>query len=111
MDRFGRVRVSVLVDVTVIALDTLLVGVELSNVMVVVGLSDASPALVVGASAAEVPAMVAVGDVVVVGTPGMIALTGGCDDPGVVCSRLAITVVPLLTGIVRKMTTICFLKV
>lgn len=72
-----------MVDLTVMALETPLVGVERSDVMLVVGLPDATPALMVRASAVEVPATVVVGGVVVDGTPGTpgtpetIMLTGG----------------------------------
>lgn len=72
-----------MVDLTVMALETPLVGVERSDVMLVVGLPDATPALMVRVAAVEVPAMVVVGGVVVDGTPGTpgtpetIMLTGG----------------------------------
>lgn len=55
--RLGRVRVSVLVEVTVVALETPVVAAERCNVTVVVGLLDESSALMVGAWVAEVPAM------------------------------------------------------
>lgn len=78
--------VSVLVVIAVIALEMpLLLEVKRSDVVVVMGLAGAASALVVRALAAEVPAMMVVGVVVVDGTPGTSVLTVGCKDASVVC--------------------------
>lgn len=91
----------------VIALETPLVGVKRSGVVAVAGLAGVASALVVTALAAEVPAMMVVGvvgEVVVEGIPGTSVLTAGCEDAGVVCPWLAVTVVFWMTGSVQKMT-------
>lgn len=99
-----------MVDITVIALETPVVAVERSDVMVVVGLPDVSPALMVRVSAAEVLAIVVMDGMVVEGTLDTTVLTGFCEDPAVVCSWRAVIVVFSVAGIVRKMITICSSK-
>lgn len=95
---------------TIIALETPLVGVKRSGVVVVAGLAGVASALVVTALAAEVPAMMVVGVVgvvvveVVEGIPGTSVLTAGCEDAGVLCPWLTVTVVFWMTGSVQKMT-------
>lgn len=100
---------------SVIALESPLVGVKRSDVVVVVvaglvgsaGLAGVASAFVVTASAADVPAMMVVGvvgAVVVEGIPGTSVLTAGCEDAGVVCPWLAGTVVFWMTGSAQKMT-------
>lgn len=93
---------------SVISLETPLVGVKRSGVVVVAGLAGVSSGLVVTALAAEAPAMMVVGMVgvvvVVEGIPGTSVLTAGCEDAGVVCPWLAVTVVFWMTGSVQKMT-------
>lgn len=105
---------------SVIALESPLVGVKRSDVVVVVvagsaglvgsaGLAGVASALVV--TAAEVPAMMVVGVVVVEGIPGTSVLTAGCEDAGVVRPWLAGTVVFWMTGSAQKMTKNFSLKI
>lgn len=89
---------------SVIALVTPLVGVKRSDVVVVAGLAGVASALVVMGLAAEVPAMMVGGVVVVEWIPGTSVLTAGCEDAGVVCPWLAVTVVFWMTGSVQKIT-------
>lgn len=94
----------------VISLEMPLVEMKCSGVVVVAGLAGVASALVVTALASEVPAMMVVGVVGVVGVvvvegiPGTSVLTAGCEDAGVLCPWLTVTVVFWMTGSVQKMT-------
>lgn len=98
-------------------METPLVGLKRSGVVLVVGvaavagLAGVASALVITALVAEVPATMVVGVVVVEGTPGTSVLSAGFEDAGVVCPWLAVTVVFWMTESLQKMTTFFLLKI